>query len=298
MPISLRIGEEDMARNRASSMQAGLGEVVAPSLQAFEKELHKAHAKREFQERLVSLFSPLLLLVIWEVLARVGILDMRFFSAPSIIARFFWNMILSGELLNHVNASLMRIGIGFVMGSVPGVMLGIIMGLSRIVRAGLNPMVAATYPIPKIAILPLILLIFGLGEQSKYVIVAIGTFYFALINTMAGVMNIDKIYLDVGKNFGASRINIWRTVALPGALPMIFAGIKLGWGVALLLIVAAEFVGAKSGIGFLIWNSWQVFSIEQMFVGLLVISTLGFTSFTILDELEKVVIPWRPATAT
>jgi NitT/TauT family transport system permease protein len=205
-------------------------------------------------------------------------------------------MIRSGELLNHVNASLVRIGVGFIMGCVPGILLGIIMGLSRIVRAGINPMISATFPIPKIAILPLILLIFGLGEQSKYVIVAIGTFYFALINTMTGVMNIDKIYLDVGKNFGANRINIWRTVALPGALPMIFAGVKLGWGVALLLIVAAEFVGAKSGIGFLIWNSWQVFSIEQMFVGLIVISGIGFTSFLILDEVEKVVVPWKAAT--
>lgn len=283
-----------MAQKRASNIQAV--EMVAPSLQAFEKELHKAAARREFQERLVSLFSPLLLLILWELLVQFQILDFRFFSKPSTIAGYFWNMIRTGELLNHVNASLVRIGIGFLMGCVPGILLGIIMGLSRIVRAGINPMIAATFPIPKIAILPLILLIFGLGEQSKYVIVAIGTFYFALINTMTGVMNIDKIYLDVGKNFGASRVNIWRTVALPGALPMIFAGVKLGWGVALLLIVAAEFVGAKSGIGFLIWNSWQVFSIEQMFVGLIVISGIGFTSFLILDEVEKVVVPWKAAT--
>lgn len=283
-----------MAQNRASSVQAR--EMVAPSLQAFEKELHKAAARSQFQERLVSLFSPLLLLILWELLVQFQILDFRFFSRPSTIAGYFWKMILTGELLNHVNASLVRIAIGFLMGCVPGILLGIIMGLSRIVRAGINPMIAATFPIPKIAILPLILLIFGLGEQSKYVIVAIGTFYFALINTMTGVMNIDKIYLDVGRNFGASRINIWRTVALPGALPMIFAGVKLGWGVALLLIVAAEFVGAKSGIGFLIWNSWQVFSIEQMFVGLIVISGIGFTSFLILDEVEKVVVPWKAAT--
>ena len=283
-----------MAQDRASSIQAG--EMVAPSLAAFEKELHKAAARSEFQERLVSLFSPLLLLVLWELLVQFQILDFRFFSRPSVIAITFWKMIVTGELLNHINASLMRIGIGFLMGCVPGILLGIIMGLSRIVRAGINPMIAATFPIPKIAILPLILLIFGMGEMSKYVIVAIGTFYFVLINTMTGVMNIDKIYLDVGRNFGASRVNIWRTVALPGALPMIFAGIKLGWGVALLLIVAAEFVGANSGIGFLIWNSWQIFSIERMFVGLIVISGIGFISFLILDEVEKVVVPWKAAT--
>ncbi|MDO8688458.1 MAG: ABC transporter permease [Dehalococcoidia bacterium] len=258
--------------------------------------MHKAAARKVFQERLVSTFSPLLLLVFWELMVTVHLLDFRFFSKPSVIAGFFWNMIVSGELLNHLNASIVRISVGFLLGAIPGIGLGVIMGLSRIVRAAINPMIAATFPIPKIAILPLILLIFGLGEQSKYAIVAIGTFYIVLINTMAGVMNIDKIYLDVGKNFGASQWNIWRTVAFPGALPIIFAGIKLGWGIALLLIVAAEFVGAKSGIGFLIWNSWQVFSIEQMFVGLLTISAVGFVSNLLLDELEKKVVPWKAAT--
>jgi NitT/TauT family transport system permease protein len=266
------------------------------SIAFFEEEVHKAAARRQLQERLVSIFSPLLLLILWELMTRTGILDVRFFSAPSMIAESFWNLTRSGQLAQDVGISLLRIAIGFVIGTVPGILLGIIMGLSRMVRAAINPMVAATYPIPKIAVLPLILLIFGLGEPSKYAIVAIGTFYFALINTLAGVMNIDRIYLDVGKNFGASRVNIWRTIALPGALPMIFAGIRLGWGLALLLIVAAEFVGAKSGIGFLIWNSWEVFAIEQMFVGLLSISALGFLSFLLLDELEKRLIPWRPAT--
>ena len=285
-----------MVADQASKAQARTREKVAPSLASFEKELHKVAARKVFQERMVSTFSPLLLLVIWELLVTFGILDFRFFSKPSVIAGTFWKLIASGELLTHLNASIVRICVGFLLGTIPGIFLGIIMGLSRIVRAAINPMIAATYPIPKIAILPLILLIFGLGEQSKYAIVAIGTFYIALINTMAGVMNIDKIYLDVGKNFGANRMNIWWTVALPGALPIIFAGIKLGWGIALLLIVAAEFVGAKSGIGFLIWNSWQVFSIEQMFVGLLTISALGFVSSLLLDELEKKVVPWKAAT--
>ena len=167
------------------------------------------------------------------------------------------------------------------------------MGLSPIVRAAINPMVAATYPIPKIAILPLIMLIFGLGEMSKYVVVAIGVFYLVLINTMAGVMNIEKIYLDVGNNFGASRKDMYFTIALPGSLPLIFAGLRLGWGVALLLIVAAEFVGAKSGIGYLIWQSWQTFSVEAMYVGLIVISVLGYVSSLVLDELERILIPWK-----
>ncbi len=244
-------------------------------------------------ERLLSIFSPLLLLILWELAVRTQLLDARFFPAPTSIVGTFGTLIASGELLQHLSASIVRIFVGFLLGSIPALVLGIVMGLSPIVRAAINPMVAATYPVPKIAILPLIMLIFGLGEMSKYVIVAIGAFFLVLINTMAGVMNIEQIYLDVGKNFGASRKDMYLTIALPGALPLIFAGVRLGWGVALLLIVAAEFVGAKTGIGYLIWQSWQTFSVEAMFVGLIVISILGYISSLILDELERILIPWK-----
>ena len=106
-------------------------------------------------------------------------------------------------------------------------------------------------------------------------------------------MGIERIYLDVGRNFGASRLNVLRTIALPGALPLIFTGLCLGSGTALLLIVAAEFVGARSGLGYLIWNSWQTFAVDEMYVGLLVISALGLISFALFDQLERRLVPWR-----
>ncbi|MBI4318224.1 MAG: ABC transporter permease [Chloroflexi bacterium] len=267
-------------------MASGEVSVRAPSEKGF-------HLRGDVVERLLSIFSPLLLVVLWELAVKLTLLDARFFPAPSSIVGTFSALISSGELVNHLSASIVRIGLGFVLGALPALILGLIMGLSPIVRAAIYPMVAATYPIPKIAILPLIMLIFGLGEMSKYVIVAIGVFFLVLINTMAGVMNIEQIYLDVGKNFRASRKDMYLTIALPGALPLVFAGFRLGWGVALLLIVAAEFVGAKSGIGYLIWQSWQTFSVESMFVGLIVISILGYISSLILDELERVLIPWK-----
>jgi len=245
------------------------------------------------KERLLSLFSPFLLLLLWEVLVQVGLLDKRFFPAPSSIVSTFTNLIATGELFKHLQASIGRIFVGFMLGAVPALIVGVAMGLSRWLRAFLSPMVAALYPIPKIAILPLVMLIFGLGEPSKYVIIAIGVFFLVLYNTMAGVMNIPNIYLDVGRNFGASKFQFFTTVALPGALPLIFTGIKLAAGVALLIIVAAEFVGAKTGIGYLIWQSWQTFSVETMYVGLVVISMLGYLVSLGLDELEHVLIPWR-----
>ncbi len=245
-------------------------------------------------ERLVSLLSPVVLLLVWELLVRNRILDARFFPAPSAVMKTLVGLITSGTLLSDIGISLTRIAAGFAVGATSGLILGLLMGISRLTRAAIKPLVGVIYPIPKIAILPLVMLIFGLGEPSKYVIVAIGVFFLVLLNTMAGVMNIDKIYFEVGRNYGATRLDVLRTIAIPGALPLIFTGLRLAWGTALLLIVAAEFVSSRSGIGFLIWNAWQTFSVEEMYSGLLTISALGLVSFAIFDVIERRLVPWRP----
>ena len=245
------------------------------------------------RERVVSILSPLALLLLWEALVRTRVLDVRFFPAPSQVLGTLVSLNLSGELPQDVLVSLSRIAAGFALGASAGIALGLLMGVSRVIRAAVNPLVGTIYPIPKIAILPLVMLIFGLGEPSKYVIVAIGVFFLVLLNTAAGVMNIEKIYLDVGRNFGAHRSDVLLTIALPGALPFIFTGLRLGWGTGLLLIVAAEFISAKSGIGYLIWTSWQTFAVEEMYVGLITISALGLVSFALFDVLERWLIPWK-----
>ncbi len=244
-------------------------------------------------ERVVSITSPVLLLLLWEALGRAGALDERFFPTPSAIASTFAQVISSGELIGHAWTSLKRIAIGFVIGAVPALLLGTLMGLSRMLRAALKPMVGVFYPIPKSAIFPLLLLIFGIGEASKYAIVAIGVFFLVLLNTMAGVLSIEPVYLDVGKNFGAGRLSLFTTVAFPGALPLIFTGLRLAWGNALILIVVAEIIGARSGIGAFIWNAWQTFQVERMYVGLVMISFIGYASFLAIDELQRLLIPWK-----
>ena len=243
--------------------------------------------------RAVSVLSPLLLLVLWEVLGRAGMVDIRVFSTPSRIVGTFWPAVVTGELLYHTWVSVQRIILGFLAGAVPGVVLGLSMGLFPLVRAALEPMVAVTFPIPKLAIMPLILLVFGLGETSKVFTIAVGVFYLVLINTMAGVLNIDKIYLDVARNFGARPRDFYLTVALPGALPMIFAGFKLGMGTALLLIVAAELSAARAGVGYWIWRAYDMFDIERMFSALIMMSILGYLFSYGLDVLERRVIPWK-----
>jgi NitT/TauT family transport system permease protein len=189
--------------------------------------------------------------------------------------------------------SLQRLALGFLLGGIPALVIGIVMGISRPLRALVDPLISATYPIPKSSILPLILLIFGLGEASKIVMVAIGVFYPIAINATAGVLQISPIYLDVGKSFKASRWDTFRTIALPGALPFIMTGVKLGAGLALILIAVAEMVGAKSGIGFMIWSAWETFAVAKMYVGLFVIAIIGFVLSLLLNELERWVIRWK-----
>lgn len=255
------------------------------------RRLFKLSAGR--RDRLISVLSPFLLLGVWELSARLGLIDTRFFPAPITILHTLVGLMDSGVLWVNTWASLQRLFWGFLLGGIPALVLGVVMGLSRPVRAAIDPLIAATYPIPKSAILPLILLIFGLGEASKIVMVAIGMFYPICINAVAGVLEINKIYLDVGKNFRASRWQMFRTIALPGALPFIMSGIKLGVGMGLILIAIAEMIGAKSGLGYMIWNAWEILSVDTMYVGLIMIAVIGYLFSLLLNELERWIIPWK-----
>jgi ABC-type nitrate/sulfonate/bicarbonate transport system permease component len=254
----------------------------------------EARLKARRRERILSVSSPVVLLLAWEIAARFGFIDSRFFPAPSKIIQSMVEMLMSGELIEHILISMQRIGLGFLLGGIPAIIIGIAMGISRSVRAFMDPLITATYPIPKSAILPFILLIFGLGEMSKVVMVALGVFFPIAINATAGVLQINPIYLDVGKSFNASRWNTFRTIALPGALPFIMTGVKLGVGLALVLIAIAEMVGAKSGIGYMIWSAWETFAVAKMYVGLFTIALIGFAVSFVLAQVERWIIRWKP----
>ena len=246
-------------------------------------------------ERLMNIVSPVFLLLLWELAARFGMIDVRFFPAPSKVFSVMYTMIENGLLMKHVWASMQRLFWGILWGGIPALILGVAMGMFRTLRMIIEPVIAATYPIPKSAILPLILLIFGLGEPSKIVMVATGVFFPILINSMAGVLEINKIHFDVSRNFGANGFQTFLTVALPGALPLIMTGVKLGVGLGLVLIAIAEMVGAKSGLGYMIWNAWEILSVETMYVGLITIAVLGLAFTLILNEIERLIVPWKVA---
>lgn len=255
--------------------------------------IRAARTQRRRRDRWMSLISPLALLLVWELLVRVGLLDVRFFPPPSALVERFVALTAAGVIPSHVAISLQRVLLGFTAGSLPAIGLGLAMGLSPPVRKLIEPVIGALYPIPQLALIPLLMVIFGTGETFKVVTIALGTFFLVVINTLGGVVNIDPIYLDVARSFGASRRDFYLTVAWPGALPTIFTGMKMAMGVSLLLIVAAEMIGARSGIGYMIWTAHKLFDMEQMFIGLILMACFGYLFTMAINELERLVIPWK-----
>lgn len=242
--------------------------------------------------QLISILSPLFLLLVWEALVQLNLLDYRFFPPPSTVLGIFGRMIGNGELWGHLSISLWRVLAGFVVGALPAIVLGLLMGWFRGIHAFFDPLIAAIYPVPKIALLPLFLIWFGLGETTKIVTVAVAVFFVVLITTVNGVRLIDPVLIEAAQSYGARGWRLFGKVILPATLPAIFTGLRLGLGVALLVIVGAEFVASNKGIGYLIWMSWSTLAVTKMYVGLVTIAIIGLLSTSGLERLRRWLMPW------
>jgi NitT/TauT family transport system permease protein len=253
---------------------------------------------RRTRRRLIEVFltvaAPALIFIVWEVLSKTKRIDPIFWPAPSELWPSFKKLVNDGTMLDDVRLSFLRILGGFLLGSIPGIALGLAMGLFWPVRAFFMPLAVAFYAIPKIAILPLVIIAFGIGEESKLAIIAFSIFFLVVLNTMSGVLEIDGSFPDVAKNLGANKWDLFWTVALPGALPAIFTGLRLALGFSLIVIVGTEFVSQSPGVGRLIWDSWQTLAIKKMYVGLVVTGLMGWVLTIALDLVERLVLPWKP----
>lgn len=251
--------------------------------------------RRRVVEIALTLAAPLVLLAGWELLSRSGRINQLFWPAPSSLWDTAVSMFRNDDLLGDIRVSLVRIFVGFLMGAIPGIALGLAMGLSWPVRVFMMPIATAIYAIPKIALLPLVIIALGTGETAKWTIVAISIFFLVALNTMSGVMGLDPIFRDVARNFHASRSQVFFGVALPGSLPSIFTGLRLGLGFSLIVIVGTEFLSPRQGVGALIWESYSILAIKKMYVGLITTAILGWLLILVLDLVERVVVPWNRA---
>lgn len=264
-----------------------------PELDAAIGREDRRERRLRFRDLSLAILTPIVLLLAWEVAAGTGLLDPRLFTPPSEIAAKGVEMIVGGELWVHVGSTLARLLTGFVLGSAGGVILGLLMGVWRPVRAALGPTFTALYALPKIAILPLLLLIFGLTETPKVLAIAISVFFVVQINTLAGIVQIDSRILEAAQAYKASGWKLFRYVLLPGATPSIMTGMRVSAGMAVIVVTAVEFVASNSGLGYLIWNAWQLFQPSRMFVGLIVVSIIGALVTGLIVLLERELLPWR-----
>lgn len=265
---------------------------IANPVEVERQEWRKRERKKK-AKHLLTIASPIFILALWELLSRTTLIDPRFFPPPTIIIQALVDMAKSGTLFTNLEISLFRIAIGFLLGTIPAIMLGLLMGMYSPVRYFFSPLIMALMPIPTLALIPIFIIIFGIGEVSKVVTIAGSVFFPVVINTAAGVANIDQIYIDVAKNYGANAKDFFFKIALPGALPVMLEGIQMGQAIALLTIVAAEMMGATSGIGFIIWTSYKAFLIPQMYVGIVLISFFGYFFSLLLRGLQARLLPWK-----
>ncbi len=248
------------------------------------------------QSRWLTWLSPLLLLVLWEGAVQLNLLNRVFIPPPSEVVVALAKALRDGSMQHDVVVSSQRIVLGFVIGAVPGTLLGIWSGLNRTVLALVRPLATMLYPVPKIALLPLVIVVLGIGEVSKVATVAVSVFLMVVIHTIGGVLQIDQRYFEAARVFGANQRTIFRTVALPASLPAIVEGWKLAMGFALTLIVGVEFVGANDGIGYRIWQSYELYAIADMMAAVCVIAGLGWVVTVVLDEVARLMVPWRYTT--
>lgn len=267
-------------------------------LEAAASAEYAQERRRRWRDLALSVGVPLVLLAAWELGARFGWIDGRLFTPPGSILATGAEMVASGALFEDLVPSVLRLLAGFSLAALFGVLAGLLMGVWRPVRAALGPLFTVLFAVPKVAILPLFLLIFGLNEMPRILVIFIAVFFIVQINTLAGILEIDKRILEAGRAYNATGFKHFWFVLLPGSLPSIFTSFRVAAGLAVVVVVSVEFVAANSGLGYLIWNSWQLFQPAQMYVGLIVVSIIGALMTGLVILVERLALPWKYSNST
>jgi len=243
--------------------------------------------------RFAKLFSVLLIFGVWEAFVRGYDVPPYILPAFSAVIEEIVRQVATGELFLHLLYTISRSVIGIVVGGLVGLILGLFMGWYRWFEQFSAYVVSATYPLPKIALIPLLIVWLGLGEMPRLVMAFVGVLYPVLINTIVGVKSVDPVLVKAARDMGASDRQLFWEVMLPGSLPMVFAGLKLGSGVAFILVVASEMLYGQYGVGFQVQDAASILQMPRVFAGLTVLSVLGILLFAAVDRLQQWAIPWH-----
>jgi ABC-type nitrate/sulfonate/bicarbonate transport system permease component len=249
--------------------------------------------RKFFGSRLSGVVLILFLLACWEIIVRSGIA--KSLSFPSITEIFLsWGqLIFSGVIFEQLGASLYRMFIGYLIASVCGIFVGLMMGYFRYIDHLLEPLVELLRPIPTPAYIPVAILLLGLGTEMKVFLIAAATFFPVLLNTYSGVKHVDPVQIDTGRTFGLNSFDILRRIVLPSAIPHVFTGLRISLGIGLIMVVISEMVAANSGIGYFILQAQRTFEVSQMYAGIFTLGIVGYLLNFIFIRIEKKIVHWQ-----
>ena len=245
------------------------------------------------KELLRGCISILVGLVIWEILTRLLLENELLIPPPTSVIRSFWNLTFSGQLNKHFAATLIEFSYGFTTACIAGIVIGYFMGMHKWFDEIMDPWIATLYSIPIITVVPLIIIWFGIGMISKVIVVFKITAVAIILNTAAGIKNLDPVWIELAKSL---RLSTWETtykIRFPGALPYIITGMRLGVGRALLGVVVAELMAANAGLGYMLRDSSETWDSPKLFVTVILLAAIGLVSFNLIKRLEQKMAPWR-----
>jgi sulfonate transport system permease protein len=246
-------------------------------------------------QRIAPWVLPVLLLAGWQVAVETGLLSSRILPAPSAVLEAGWSLVRSGELWQHLAISSWRASIGFAIGGGIGLLLGFITGLSRWGERLLDSSVQMVRNVPHLALIPLVILWFGIDESAKIFLVALGTFFPIYLNTYHGIRNVDPALVEMARSYGLSGYRLFTQVVLPGALPSILVGVRFALGLMWLTLIVAETISASSGIGYLAMNAREFLQTDIVVLAIVLYAILGKLADLAARGLERAWLRWHPA---
>ncbi len=241
---------------------------------------------------------PLMLLLAWQIASASGWLSTRVFPSPEGVVNAFWQLCVSGELWNSLAISCWRALLGFTIGGGLGLALGLISGLSRTGERLLDSSIQMLRNVPHLALIPLVILWFGIDETARIFLVALGTMFPIYINTWHGIRNIDRGLLEMARSYGLSGFSLFSQVILPGALPSIMVGVRFALGLMWLTLIVAETISASAGIGYLAMNAREFLQTDVVVVAIILYALLGKLADVSARLLERIWLRWNPAYIT
>jgi len=238
---------------------------------------------------------PILLVVVWQLASQLGWLSTRILPSPESVIITFWRLSASGELWQHLAISSWRAAVGFSIGGSIGLLLGLITGMSTLGERLLDTSVQMLRNVPHLALIPLVILWFGIDESAKIFLVALGTLFPIYLNTYHGIRNIDRGLVEMARSYGLSGWSLFIQVVLPGALPSIMVGVRFALGLMWLTLIVAETISANSGIGYLAMNAREFLQTDVVVVAIILYALLGKLADVSALLLERVWLRWHPA---